>query len=408
MWSYIYRPTRIELMVGNEDARIAVVKWLLTWVDGSSPLFIIGPPGVGKTTIVKALAHQFNYDLIEMNASDTRNKEVLMNRILPLLNNKSLLGKKTLLFLDEIDGIYGRQDTGGMESLLVLIKEPSIPIMLAANSKDSKLKVLAKACKIIEFNKVRPSLLLLYLNHVLKKEGKDIDCNQKISIVRNANGDIRSLLNNAQAKVSGYDAIRDHLFQVDISKAIDCFFSSRSLQEAEQSLMNVNASYSDSRFAQSSEEKRKDIMHAFFSSILSSNIDTQRMAEMLDLLSKADLIVGRVTEKRHWTLLKYIDIILSHGLFDKLLDKRIKYSQYSLPWPITGPMFARAQALRNLLSYLSEETHISKSTFGSIYLPYMLSILASQKINLKEFVQSLDLDVKSAEALSKEIGRIKK
>jgi replication factor C large subunit len=331
-----------------------------------------------------------------------------MNRILPLLNNKSLLGKKTLLFLDEIDGIYGRQDTGGMESLLVLIKEPSIPIMLAANSKDSKLKVLAKACKIIEFNKVRPSLLLLYLNHVLKKEGKDIDCNQKISIVRNANGDIRSLLNNAQAKVSGYDAIRDHLFQVDISKAIDCFFSSRSLQEAEQSLMNVNASYSDSRFAQSSEEKRKDIMHAFFSSILSSNIDTQRMAEMLDLLSKADLIVGRVTEKRHWTLLKYIDIILSHGLFDKLLDKRIKYSQYSLPWPITGPMFARAQALRNLLSYLSEETHISKSTFGSIYLPYMLSILASQKINLKEFVQSLDLDVKSAEALSKEIGRIKK
>ena len=408
MWSDIYRPTRIERMVGNENARIAVVKWLLTWVDGSRPLLIIGPPGVGKTTIVKALAHQFNYDLIEMNASDTRNKEVLMNRILPLLNNKSLFGKKMLLFLDEIDGIYGRQDAGGLESLLGLIKEPSIPIILAANSKDSKLRVLAKACKIIEFNKIRPTLLLLYLNYVLRKERKDIDRNQKISIIRNANGDIRSLLNNVQAKFSGYSAMRDSSFQVDISKAIDYFFSSRSMEEAKQSLMNANANYSDPRFGQSSEDKRKDIMYAFFSSIISSNIDTQTMADMLELLSKADLIVGRVTEKRHWTLLKYIDIILSHALFDKLSGKKIKYNQYSLPWQIAGPMFARAQALRNLLSYLSREAHVSKSTFGLIYLPYMLIVLASQKIDLKEFVQDFDLDVKSAEALSKEMRRLKK
>ncbi|HEY9387743.1 MAG TPA: AAA family ATPase [Nitrososphaeraceae archaeon] len=408
MWSDIYRPTQIERMVGNENARIAVVKWLLTWVDGSRPLLIIGPPGVGKTTIVKALAHQFNYDLIEMNASDTRNKEVLMNRILPLLNNKSLFGKKMLLFLDEIDGIYGRQDAGGLESLLGLIKEPSIPIILAANSKDSKLKVLAKACKIIEFNKIRPTLLLLYLNYVLRKEGKDIDRNQKISIIRNANGDIRSLLNNVQAKLSGYSAMRDSSFQVDISKAIDYFFSSRSMEEAQQSLMNANANYSDPRFGQSSEDKRKDIMYAFFSSIISSNIDTRTMTDMLELLSKADLIVGRVTEKRHWTLLKYIDIILSHALFDKLSGKKIKYNQYSLPWPIAGPMFARAQALRNLLSYLPHEAHVSKSTFGLIYLPYMLIVLASQKIDLKEFVQDFDLDVKSAEALSKETRRLKK
>ena len=62
-------------MVGNEAAELALQSGFIKWVDGTKPIFLIGPPGVGKTTIVKALAHQYGYDLIEMNASDTRNRD---------------------------------------------------------------------------------------------------------------------------------------------------------------------------------------------------------------------------------------------------------------------------------------------------------------------------------------------
>ena len=45
MWSELYRPVRVEQMIGNEDARLIVLKWISGWVVGSRPLLLIGPPG---------------------------------------------------------------------------------------------------------------------------------------------------------------------------------------------------------------------------------------------------------------------------------------------------------------------------------------------------------------------------
>ncbi|MFL6497802.1 MAG: AAA family ATPase [Nitrososphaera sp.] len=83
MWSEKYRPKSVQEMVGNEDARLVAIKWLTGWASGSRPLLLVGPPGTGKTTLVHALAKQFDYDMIEMNASDIRNKEAVNARITP-------------------------------------------------------------------------------------------------------------------------------------------------------------------------------------------------------------------------------------------------------------------------------------------------------------------------------------
>ncbi|MGE5706679.1 MAG: AAA family ATPase, partial [Nitrososphaerales archaeon] len=139
-------------MIGNEDVRLYVLKWLLKWFPGTKPLLLLGPPGVGKTTLVKILSPLLNYDLVELNASDTRNKIQLEKMVTPLLNNYSLLGKKILLFLDEVDGISGREDTGGLDFIIEVIKSSShFPIILAANSTNQKMKNLSKLCKIIKF-----------------------------------------------------------------------------------------------------------------------------------------------------------------------------------------------------------------------------------------------------------------
>ncbi len=113
MWSEKYRPQNISDMVGNEEPREAIIKWFAKWKKGTKPLLIIGPPGIGKTTIAYLLAKQFGYDMIGLNASDVRSKSRINEILNPVLGNVSVLGTP-MIFVDEVDGIHGRGDYGGI------------------------------------------------------------------------------------------------------------------------------------------------------------------------------------------------------------------------------------------------------------------------------------------------------
>jgi replication factor C large subunit len=406
MWSEVYRPMRVQQMIGNEGARLAVVKWLSGWVDGSRPLLLIGPPGIGKTTLVHTLSQQFNYDLIELNASDNRNKIGLQNRIMPIFHNAGLFGRKMMLFLDEVDGISGREDTGGIDSLITIMKEPTIPVIMAANTKNTKIKDLAKICKVIELNSIPPRLLMIFLDHILKEENKKLSPDEKVSVVNNSKGDVRSMLNNAQSKCAGYTSTHSETFEIDIAEAINGYFSMSEVEEAKNFLSQADAAYLDPRFGMSAEERRKDMINALFSSIVSSPIDLNGLADALDVLSKIDVIVGRIGQNRYWRLMKYLDVMIAYGLFSSTRQKGIKYNQYSVIWPLMNPISVRAQYMKDLLSALSKQTHVTKSIFGSIYFPYLLQLLVDKKIDLREFSNISNLDEKSGEALTKEMDLI--
>ena len=51
MWSEKHRPQIISDMIGNEDSRAEIMEWFTKWKKGMKPLLMIGPPGIGKTTI---------------------------------------------------------------------------------------------------------------------------------------------------------------------------------------------------------------------------------------------------------------------------------------------------------------------------------------------------------------------
>ena len=409
MWSEVHRPQRVEQMVGNEAARLAIVRWITGWVSGAKPLLLVGPPGTGKTTVVHALAKQYGYDLVEMNASDVRNRESIEARIRPVMSNVSLFGKKTMLFLDEVDGISGREDSGGLDTLADMMKEPTVPVIMAANEKSAKIKELGKVCKTIEFGPVPPRLLLMFLDHVLASKGVKLGPNDRISIVNNSQGDIRALLNGAQSRAAGYATASKEGAEIDIADAINGYFSAARRQDAAKMIANADATFPDPRYqGMDPEGRRKDMVSALYSSIVSSHADKDSLAAMLDVLSKIDIVVGRVSRRRQWNLLRYVRDMVAHGMYESSRGKGIKYSQYSMPWPMMGPAFARGQTTRKISSQVASFMHVSRRTFGAYTLPYLVRAMIDEKIDPAEFAVHNFNDESLGESIAKEIEKAKK
>ena len=381
MWSEKYRPQRLIDLIGNEDARKSFVEWFKKWRKGTKPLLLVGPPGVGKTTMANLASRDFNFDMISLNASDVRNKKNIQEILEPVLGNQTVLGKP-MIFIDEVDGIHGRSDYGGVEALINILKESTIPIILAANNGSSdKMKKIKKVVKTIVLRPLPPRLLRLYLNMILEKENAQINPGILIKLISESNGDIRSMLNSSQALISGFEPFTERTFEsLDIEEGINAFYKSQSIDEARAVLYSMRI------------DPREKI-NAFYSSIITSSISHLEMENFLQVISEADLLYGRIMKTQEWRLLRYLDSILL-GLYKK--DTTIRYSQYNLSWQVLNRLRWDGSKFKSISKNLSKQLHISSSTFATFYLPYILFCMKN------DFLE-LELDDAYDELIEKEI-----
>jgi len=385
MWSEKYRPQSLMDMVGNEEARTSFVEWFGKWKKGTKPLLLVGPPGIGKTTLANLAAKQFGYDMISLNASDVRNKQRIQEILNPVLGNTSLLGSP-MIFVDEVDGVHGRADFGGVEALIDILKEPTVPIILAANSESSdKMKSIKKTTKTIHLRPLPPRLMQLYLQKILQKENAKLSPGSLVKLVMESRGDIRSMINSAQALVTGFEPQTEKSFEIlDIEEGINSFFKANSLDEARLILYSLRI------------DPREKIA-AFYSSIISSSIPQDQMQQMLLVLSEADLLYGRIIRTQQWRLLRYLDAILV-GLYKK--DSQVRYSRFNLPWPLLNRLRWDGKNIKAIASNMTKILHVSMSTFATFYFPFILFLMQNKKLDL-------NIDEIYNELLEKEIKLLK-
>lgn len=113
------RPERLSGLLGNPNARSELRSWAERWLNGvpsnRRAAMLVGPPGVGKTTAAIALAREFGWSFVEMNASEARNQsaiEQIAGRASVSHGLDANAGGRgsgrTLILLDEADCLSGR------------------------------------------------------------------------------------------------------------------------------------------------------------------------------------------------------------------------------------------------------------------------------------------------------------
>lgn len=145
--------------------------------------------------------------MVEFNASDTRSKRLLKEEVSELLSNKSLYGYfngsadavtvKHVLIMDEVDGMAGNEDRGGIQELIALIKDSSVPIICMCNDRNhTKMRSLVNHCYDLRFNRPNLAQIKGSMLSICFKEGIKLAPSVVEEVIAATNNDIRQTLNH--------------------------------------------------------------------------------------------------------------------------------------------------------------------------------------------------------------------
>ncbi|KFP81624.1 Replication factor C subunit 1, partial [Apaloderma vittatum] len=244
LWVDKYKPVSLKAVIGQQGEQSCankLLRWLRNWHkntsedgqaktnktggkdDGSGfkAALLSGPPGVGKTTTASLVCKELGYSYVELNASDTRSKSSLKEVVAESLNNTSIkdfcsgtsssVSGKHVLIMDEVDGMAGNEDRGGIQELIALIRHTKIPIICMCNDRNHpKIRSLVHYCLDLRFQRPRLEQIKGAMMSIAFKEGLKIPPPAMQEIILAANQDIRQVLHNlnmwcAKDKALTYD-----------------------------------------------------------------------------------------------------------------------------------------------------------------------------------------------------------
>ena len=361
-----------------------------------------GPPGIGKTSIVYALANDLNMEVIETNASDTRTRDALERKLKETTKSRGIMdfiteSKEKLILIDEIDGIYGVQDRGAIPTVLDLIQNTQFPIIMCANEYKTNLQPLYNKIKRYEVHPLPKNEVTKITKNILKKENITSLKNEDLElIIDKNNGDLRGVINDIQGIGQGKidDDVKELILSLHrdnlevIFTLIRDLFKVSSLREARYLVDKSDVDY--------------NFLYKWVNENLLTFIKSNReLTEAFENLSLADEIFGRIRTTQYWGLLPYFFDLFAGAVALSRTETPLSkgFQRVVFPRYTSGTYFSLTSIEREFIEKIKNKYQISEIDFVQDFLPFLKTLCGTSRKQLKNISDWLELDTKEKKLL---------
>ena len=223
--AYRMRPRNLSEFVGQEHL-IGNGKILKKMIesDNVSSMIFWGPPGVGKTTLARIIAHETKSDFINFSAVTSGIKEI--KKVMEDADNNKRLGIKTILFVDEIH----RFNKAQQDAFLPFVEKGAI-VLIGATTENPSFEInnaLLSRCRTFVLKELSVENILTLLKRAITDErgfGKskvEISEDDLKFIATFASGDARSALTTLDMIITNSDIDKEGVINVTRENIEEC------------------------------------------------------------------------------------------------------------------------------------------------------------------------------------------
>ncbi|RDD52228.1 replication factor C large subunit [Nanoarchaeota archaeon NZ13-N] len=390
LWVRKYAPKNSYEIINQSDAIKKIKDFIINYRKyEKKALLLWGPPGVGKTCSVYAIAREFGYEVVELNASDVRAARNIHEKLDEAIKGKPFFHKGRIIFIDEVDGLAGKYDRGGASAIVNIIKESIWPVILAANDPwDPNLRKIREVCELVKFKELSNTEIFKALKKIASAEKLEVDDKVLWNLAERSQGDLRSAINDLQT-LSGLKRrilIQDLAIlgyrerEIEIFKALGAMFKASTLSAAKNVFNNVDMD-------------PEEIEGWIEENIANKYEDIRDIFEAYDWMSKARIFYGRIYVRQYWDLLKYYTAIMYGGVALAKSKQYEKFTKFRMPSYVRRLSRSKdiRERLENLLGDLSRKVHSSKKRVREVYINIVYGLIDKHPEVAKSYLRNLGL-----------------